>query len=575
LIQSSRRHSEHYNSITLVLEISPFLLLKKRFEKMPRMSTETPLSIIRFAILLVIGLSSVCGESELYRSNAKSVDTVTASYGKHIDVLQRVLASSSTSGTEDIFDGGGYEQGPDAEVYVSVVSNTLVPVATLAPSMGILSTLSPSTPFHQPLADDSSSPLRSPAAAPATTKSVPAETPVPSISPTGAPPVIPPNAMGILPTILFSLSPALAEKTDDLSRPNFSPGGASSFADMVYGSEMNQMAMEGFTVNENDKIISFRLSVAVLLEDDNGSAVASMPRSDTHMIAYVEYNEDDELYDFVGEALQITFEKVLAYGLDIKVPNGILRMGNLTEDGGPWDQSSLTWLSRRPSKPKNNFHLIQGDVELKSNFLSPVRVGGSLAEVHWIEARLIYAVRQNLFGGDSYRPSQRQSGGDRPAINMTEINQVIWAEIVMDLLDGTLLESLQAVNSQIVGASRVGDELVTDLVISGQLQLASMSQLDLSDWSPRQTLGSLLFALTFVGTTLLCVASDRRKKREERDMLEWSAIMGNESGVDELLRRSNAVYSRKVSTSPTVSGRSNLGSSASHVSGLESVQEII
>jgi hypothetical protein len=184
-------------------------------------------------------------------------------------------------------------------------------------------------------------------------------------------------------------------------------------------------------------------------------------------------------------------------------------------------------------------------------------------------------VRQNLFGGDSYRPSQRQSGGDRPAINMTEINQVIWAEIVMDLLDGTLLESLQAVNSQIVGASMVGDELVTDLVISGQLQLASMSQLDLSDWSPRQTLGSLLFALTFVGTTLLCVASDRRKKREERDMLEWSAIMGNESGVDELLRRSNAVYSRKVSTSPTVSGRSNLGSSASHVSGLESVQEII
>lgn len=571
MIQSSRRHSEHNNSITLVLEISPFLLLKKRFEKMPRMSTETPLSIIRFAILLVIGLSSVCGESELYRSNAKSVDTVTASYGKHIDVLQRVLASSSTSGTEDIFDGGGYEQGPDAEVYVSVVSNTLVPVATLAPSMGILSTLSPSTPFHQPLADDSSSPLRSPAAAPASTKSVPAETPVPSISPTGAPPVIPPNVMGILPTILFSLSPALAEKTDDLSRPNFSPGGA----DMEYGSEMNQMAMEGFTVNENDKIISFRLSVAVLLEDDNGSAVASMPRSDTHTIAYVEYNEDDELYDFVGEALQITFEKVLAYGLDIKVPNGILRMGNLTEDGGPRDQSSLTWLSRRPSRPKNNFHLIQGDVQLKSNFLSPVRVGGSFAEVHWIEARLIYAVRQNLFGGDSYRPSQRQSGGDRPAINMTEINQVIWAEIVMDLLDGTLLESLQAVNSQIVGASRVGDELVTDLVISGQLQLASMSQLDLSDWSPRQTLGSLLFALTFVGTTLLCVASDRRKKREERDMLEWSAIMGNESGVDELLRRSNAVYSRKVSTSPTVSGRSNLGSSASHVSGLESVQEII
>lgn len=104
--------------------------------------------------------------------------------------------------------------------------------------------------------------------------------------------------------------------------------------------------------------------------------------------------------------------------------------------------------------------------------------------------------------------------------------------------DGSILEWIQQIDLSVVGVAQVGLEnstqcLVVDMNPELNVPIPFIDPLDLKSWDALQMLGSIMFMLTLLGTSSLCVIGRNRSKALRIE--HWSATIGDESAVNDLL----------------------------------------
>ncbi len=258
----------------------------------------------------------------------------------------------------------------------------------------------------------------------------------------------------------------------------------------------------------NGRSITVNLSIAVLL--DTPANMQLMPNA----IGDLDFNQS------IIMALQSAIENV-SRNVSIKVfkccEDYKMSSGNYN-DTGQWSWSLV----------QHGGHETVLPLVLSFDFMTQT--------VHWIAATVEYIVVPRI-------PSAPQS-----PVNATEARQELWKTISRKVRRGKMLPMLQQYDQRIVGVCIMGNELNATLIEMGGQRLFqssppndSLPPNDSSGWSTRQTVGAVLFGLTFIGTTTLCLLAKSRRKRVARERVEWSVTMGDENGVKEMLRRSNGL----------------------------------
>ena len=108
--------------------------------------------------------------------------------------------------------------------------------------------------------------------------------------------------------------------------------------------------------------------------------------------------------------------------------------------------------------------------------------------------------------------------------------------------DRSILEWVQQHDLSVVGVSQVGFEnltqcFVVDMNPASDVPIPFVDPLDLASWNALQTLGSIMFFLTLVGTSSLCLIGRNRSKAIRIE--QWSAMIGNEAAVNDFLHLSS------------------------------------
>lgn len=313
------------------------------------------------------------------------------------------------------------------------------------------------------------------------------------------------------------------------------------------------------------QIITLGLSVAVLKDSIDTDFVTDHPSEYDALKEKI----DMELEEDITATLQVALGHILTYFLSTPELDEISATGQDSEPTSPNSSqlSSRSKLDRRKKPKIRRYTLfwVQGTIDVSSISTIPIEIENrAKAEIHWIEIIFQYIVKCNvtemhkreLKSGESLE----ENGFCNTFVNVTQVKEVIWGE-AQTILNGTLLEWLHEKDSRIVGVCEVGDELETNLAV--------VRRDDSSILIPRQTFGAVLFALTTMGTTLLCVVASRRKKRREGEIYEWSPRMCDENGVEEFLQIGNGLISQQTSGS---SGRD--ARLQTHIISLESNSEM-
>jgi hypothetical protein len=98
--------------------------------------------------------------------------------------------------------------------------------------------------------------------------------------------------------------------------------------------------------------------------------------------------------------------------------------------------------------------------------------------------------------------------------------------------NGSLLNWIQQQAPNIVGVVQVGHEELARCVVVDDINLDGpvpfIDPTDMRSLDSLQMSGCILFIVTFLGTSMLCLAGHSRSKQAE----EWSAEIGDESAVD-------------------------------------------
>lgn len=110
------------------------------------------------------------------------------------------------------------------------------------------------------------------------------------------------------------------------------------------------------------------------------------------------------------------------------------------------------------------------------------------------------------------------------------------------IVDGSILEWIQQQDLSVVGVAQVGRENLTRCIVVDanpelDVPIPFIDPLDLGSWDALQMLGSIMFLLTIVGTCSLCFIGRNRSKAVRVE--EWSAMIGNESAVNDFLTLSS------------------------------------
>lgn len=104
--------------------------------------------------------------------------------------------------------------------------------------------------------------------------------------------------------------------------------------------------------------------------------------------------------------------------------------------------------------------------------------------------------------------------------------------------NGSLLNWIQQQAPSIVGVVQVGHEELARCIAVGDVDLDGpvpfIDPTDMRSLDSLQMSGCILFIVTFLGTSMLCLVGHSRSKQAE----EWSAEIGDESAVDAFLNLS-------------------------------------
>ena len=127
--------------------------------------------------------------------------------------------------------------------------------------------------------------------------------------------------------------------------------------------------------------------------------------------------------------------------------------------------------------------------------------------------------------------------------------------------DGSILEWIQHQDLSVVGVSQVGLEnmttcIVVDMNPTLDIPIPFIDPLDLASWDTLQMLGLIMFLMTLLGTSSLCLIGRNRSKALRVE--QWTAIIGDESAVNEFLTLSSqflppeCIYKRDENAAPLV-----------------------
>ena len=310
--------------------------------------------------------------------------------------------------------------------------------------------------------------------------------------------------------------------------------------------------------------ITIGLSVAVLRD----SIDAAFITDNASVHDALQEKSDMELEEDITATLQVALGHILTYILSLAALEEINATGQEMESADPdsiqFSSRSKVDMHKKPKIRRYALFWVQGTVDASSIYTLPIEIDNrAKAEIHWVEINFQYIIECNVTEMQKRALKSSESHEKNRfcniSVNVTKVTEMIWSG-AQNILNGTLLEWLQRKDSRIVGVCEVGEELETKLnfVIVDELSILF----------PRRTFGAVLFAFTTVGTTLLCLVANQRKKKREGEIYEWSPRMCDENGVEEFLQIGHGLISQQTS-SPGRKMRSQ-----THATSLESSSEM-